>query len=150
MRSVLQKGGIILHELGVVYSSQLARYHVDLSAEVCSVLQKGETGVLQDVCQIRFNPGIHQPGNPNYRSSCKRADDSYRVSCKALSGSGAESPIPRPTYIAMLHLVTVTFMTDMVPYISHNVYISSSPDHMHYEIVYCIHYFMLVHWTQFH
>ena len=49
-------------------------------------------------------------------------------------------PITNPLHIhkqPLLHLVTVTFVMDMVLYVSHNVYISSSPDCMQYEIVYC-------------
>ena len=47
------------------------------------------------------------------------------------------NPLTRIHKQPLLHLVTATFVTDMVLYISYNVYISSSPDHMQYEIVYC-------------
>ena len=50
---------------------------------------------------------------------------------------GVTNPSTRIHKQPLLHLVTVTFVIDMVLYISHNVYISSSPDHMQYEIVYC-------------
>ena len=50
---------------------------------------------------------------------------------------GVTDPSTRIHKQPLLHLVTVTFVTDMVLYISHYVYISSSPDHMQYEIVYC-------------